>query len=218
MRRLLFSTIAVTLVFLLTTASPTSSTTSCDQTFTLYGKTAGKHAMLIWDLFIGGECERWTTHVLVVGSDKPRLLKYSEDAPNWVPDLLSELPTEAFVVVPDSAGVYHFTHAAAVAAPPPDTTFPRKWDKIGGSDYADATKWYRECPVNCLDNPAFLGVEAELVYWYEGGLYKNYGIKEVAYFPESGYVFIKTNQPLVLTGMDRMDGLLIYRLIFPEGE
>jgi len=218
MQRLLFSPIVIVFSLLLMTASPSSSSTFCDQTFTLYGKTAGQHAMLIWELYIGGECESRTTHVLFLGPQKTRLMKYDDEAQSWVPDVLDELPTEAFVIVPDSAGAYHLTAGASMTAPPPDTTFPRKWDKIGGSNYADAAKWYRECPVNCLDNPAFLGVEAELVYWYEGGLYKNYSIKEVAYFPESGYVLIKTNQPIGLPGMDRMDGLLIYRLRLAKGE
>ena len=59
--------------------------------------------------------------------------------------------------------------------------------------------------------PKIEGIKTELLFSYETGLYINYEISEVHYFPNS-YILIFTNQPSKAVGFDTMHGFLIFRI------
>ncbi|OQA00291.1 MAG: hypothetical protein BWY71_00770 [Planctomycetes bacterium ADurb.Bin412] len=60
--------------------------------------------------------------------------------------------------------------------------------------------------------PGFDGLSARLVYFYPAGLYVNYEIDRVYYFPKSRYLLIFTRQPQKAVGLDTMHGFLLFRL------
>ncbi|MDH4156735.1 MAG: hypothetical protein OEW00_05610 [candidate division Zixibacteria bacterium] len=206
---------------LLLLATTVLSATLCDQTFTIYGKTAGDHSIFWFDEYVGGECYFWEVNTVYLGYDRPYVMSMRHDGggKDWVPQLLADLPSEAGTILKDSSGVFRINDSVSFTAPPPDSTFPRKHARLANDGPADARHWYRVCPVNCSDYPVFTGVEADLVYSHKRGLYKNYGISRAVYYAPSGYLVVITDQPQTAVGLDTMHGLLIYKLRLPqEGE
>jgi len=210
---------ALSVVFLLILVSImprlAMATTMCDQTFTIYGKTAGEHSAIFWDIFVGGECENWHVYAFFVGYERTYQMSLGIDGGGkaWVPSFLEELPTERMDTLVQAGGKFYIDKDIYFMAPEPDTTFRRKW---AGIQYEGVKKWYSECPVNCSDYPVFNKAEATLLYEHKTGLYKNYLIKQAIYFPISHYLVIMTDQPALATGMDRMDGMLIYKILPQE--
>jgi len=186
----------------------------CDQTFIIYGKTRGEYSVLLFDLFIGGECYDWSTYAFFFYPDTAKrfALNYAGSAQDWARDFILNNDHERVDTLKGDSGVYHLSENLSVSPPPADTSFPDKWRMVSTYDCCGARMWYKSCPVNCIDWPIFDGSEAQLVYYYKEGLYKNYSFKEVYYFRESGLVIILTYQPEIAPGMDRMDGIMMYLL------
>ncbi|MBN2227140.1 MAG: hypothetical protein JW763_07215 [candidate division Zixibacteria bacterium] len=210
----LFVSVATLVITLGPITVNTQAATFCTQEFTIYGKTAGDHSILMYEIYTGGECEDWTIHSLYLGFDSPKLIGGGTGATgkDWIPILLNDLPHDTRVELSDSNGAFYINDTTYFTPPQLDSTFKRKFMHIireGGSDERD---WYRACQSGCSDYPEFYGADAELIYVFRGGLYKNYTIKEAVHFPESGYLVIIIDQPLTATGMDTMHGMLVYRL------
>jgi hypothetical protein len=144
-------------------------------------------------------------------------MRHDGGGKDWIPPLLADLPSEEGRILHDSSGVFRISDSVWFTAPPPDSTFARKYALLANDGMGDARHWYRVCPVNCSDYPAFTGIEAELVYSHKRGLYKNYSISQAVYYSPSGYLVVVTNQPQKAIGLDTMHGLLIFRLRQPEG-
>lgn len=186
----------------------------CDQTFTIHGKTKGDHSLLFWDEYRGGECGEWFGCALVLGDSVTPVMTFAAGRQTWMASLLADLPTEEGVHIEASDGVYWLNDSVWIEPPTEDTTFTSKFSGlINGESYGDAGGWHRMCSSNCDDYPVVRGCVADVVYSYEGGVYKNYIFKEVLYFPESRYVVVITDQPLMAVGGDTLHGLLVLRLI-----
>ncbi len=190
--------------------------TFCVQTFTIYGKTAGEHGALMWDVFIGGECESTTSYCLFLGNARPYLLTTTGSAKDVFPEFLSENRPEKSKTLRSSESKYFISKGVYVTPPPPDSTFQRKFGKVINDGGGNAWDWYKACPVNCSDYPVFFGTDAKLVYEYQGGLYKNYAFSQVIFFPKSKYLVLVIDQPTRAVGSDSMHGLLVYKLTGKE--
>ena len=59
--------------------------------------------------------------------------------------------------------------------------------------------------------PKIEGLKTELLFSYETGLYINYEISEVHYFPNS-YILVFTHQPIKSVGGDTMHGFFIFKI------
>jgi hypothetical protein len=189
---------------------------SCEQFFTIYGKTKGDHGVLLWDVYVDGECEHYTSYCLFLGNDQPTLMTVGGSAKSVFPQFLSEHHSEKAIVLTAIDGKCSIKRGISVAPPASDSTFSRKFNKVIGDGGRNAYDWYKKCPVYCSDYPEFMGVDAKLVYQHVGGLYKNYSFSQVLYFPQSRYLVLVTNQPLRAAGLDSMHGLLVYRLLKKE--
>ena len=198
--------------FITTTASASSC---CDQKFTIHGKTTGEYSLLMYDVYWGGDCLCWSVHTVYLGIERTMAMETNiglSSGRDWIPMFLSQFPLDTQVELPDSNGIYYINDSMYITPPPKDSTFEQKYIDIMRDAGADERDWYRECQYDCNDYPEFFGFDAKLVHSYSRGLYKNYGIKEVIYFPESGYLAIITDQPHKAAGLDTMHGMLVYRL------
>lgn len=189
---------------------------SCVQTFTIYGKTAGEHGVLMWDVFIDGECEFTTSYCLFLGSARTYLLTTTGSAKDVFPQFLAEHRPEKSETLRRSEGKYFVGKGIYVTPPPPDSTFQRKFNKVINDGGRNASDWYKACPVHCSDYPIFFGTDAKLVYEHPDGLYKNYAFSQVIYFPKSKYLVLVTDQPTRAVGLDTMHGFLVYKLTGKE--
>ena len=76
---------------------------------------------------------------------------------------------------------------------------------------SNAYSWIKIKGKDGIILPKIEGMKTELLFSYETGLYINYEISEVHYFPNS-YILIFTNQPSKAVGSDTMHGFLIFRI------
>ena len=204
---------AVYLLVALISASAALAASLCDQTFTIHGKTQGENSLLFWEVFRGGECYHWYGYALVLGDSVTPVMTFNPEDQTWVSRLLGDLSTEGAVNIESTEGVYRINDSVWIEPPPVDTTFVRKFSGlISGGSYGNAAEWHRMCSSNCNDYPIVHGCEADVVYAYEGGVYKSYSFKEVLYFAESRYVVVITDQPQTAVGLDTMHGLLVLKL------
>ncbi len=191
--------------------------TFCDQTFTVFGKTAEEPSIIMWELHTGGECESWHINVMFLHRGEPISLSGSHAGSNdeWVGDFLRTQQIEEMITIPGSNDTIYIDDSIYFLPPGPDTAFTRIWNEEVIHEGSDLPALHHSCrkqDVTFTDEPVFYGIAAERIYHFGGGLYKDYSFKEAVYFPQSNYLIIMTNQPLVMPGMNRLDGMLIYKL------
>jgi len=185
----------------------------CFQTFTVYGKTAGEHSILFWDMEVGGDCSSDTTFALFLGDGNACVMTDRLNSKEFVPQFLSEVGSEKSVILTDSSGIYRIADAVYFTVPATDTTFLATFSRLNTlGAMGSGRDWCRDSPVNCIDDPVFHGTRATLIYRYAEGLYKNYRFTQVTYFPESKYLVLEVDPPVVADGRHTMRGLLVYRL------
>jgi hypothetical protein len=180
----------------------------CDQSFVLFDKTAGRSCLFFYRVDCLPEA-RHEFNVLFILPDRVHSFKSGSLLGNWVARLYENMTLEEYVTVKDSGDVFRLNDSVSFIAPPEDTSFQRRYNDM---DRHDLKTWNWECTEGCHDYPVFRGPEPGLIYVSSQGLYKNYQIKEVRYFPASGYVIILTEQPLRDQTGRLMNGLLIYSL------
>lgn len=79
----------------------------------------------------------------------------------------------------------------------------------GGSN---ANSWLNVKGNDGIKIPEIDGIKTELLFSYKKGLYINYEISEVHYFPND-FLLVFTNQPQKAVGLDTMHGFLIFKII-----
>lgn len=180
----------------------------CEQSYVLFDKTAGRTCLFFYRVDCLPEA-RQEFNVLFILSDRVHLFKSETLRGNWIPSLYENMTLEAYVTVKDSGGVFRLNDSVSFTEAPFDTSFQRRYNDI---DRHDLKTWNWECTEGCQDYPVFRGPEPGLIHVSSHGLYKNYRIREVRYYPASGYVIILTEQPLRDQAGRLMNGLLIYSL------
>lgn len=75
----------------------------------------------------------------------------------------------------------------------------------------NAKSWIKLKGNNGIKLPQIEGLKAELIFSYSTGLYINYEISEVHYFPNA-YILIITHQPTLAVGLDTMHGFMIFKI------
>ncbi len=204
-RRLFYASF---LLFLLNISAPAQTKPPSDQVFTLFDKTEGRTCLFFyrvdWNPGVGHEF-----NILFILPSIVHAFKSETLLGNWIPDLYNNMKIEPYITVTDSAGNYRLTDSLTFTAPPQDTSFVRRYQSMPRHDLKT---WNWECTEGCYEYPVFRGPEPGLIHVSTQGLYKNYRIKEVRYYPASGYVFILTDQPLRDQENRTMNGFLIYSL------
>ncbi len=208
-----YNCLAVCLLVGLIPASTALTASLCDQTFTIHGKTSGDNAMLFWSVVLGGDCEPIVRgFVLVLGDTTTPVLTTQRWGMDWVQRIFNDISEEKSIKIEETDGRYVINDTVWIEPPAEDTTFLRKFQTVIKHGCRGPKDWYCECPVNCSDYPIVHGCEADIVYAYEGGVYKSYSFKDVLYYPESGYLVVISDQPVKAVGLDTMHGMLVLRL------
>ena len=71
--------------------------------------------------------------------------------------------------------------------------------------------WNKKMGRSGIVSPVVNGIEVEMAYYYDSGLYVDYEIKKVYYFARSGYLLAFTGQKRLAVGGDTMHGFLLLR-------
>lgn len=209
--KVLFMLFAVCLLLI----STVSTAVFCDKKYTVYGKVAGEHSLIIWDVEHTGECGSFESHIGLVAND--RIIDFKSDyglnLGTPFSSILDSLPSEEVIAIDAVDGRVHIGDSISISPPAYDSAFDRNWnDWVSVGSGFDSWKKTCRSPGTCSDYPSFTQTEAQLLYMYTGGLYKNYSLKRAYYFPESRILALITDQPYVDPGIIYYHGLLIYRL------
>ncbi len=78
----------------------------------------------------------------------------------------------------------------------------------GGSN---AISWFNLKGNKGIKLPNIERIKTKLLFSFKTGLYINYEISEVHYFPKK-YIIVFTHQPQIAVGLDTMDGFLIFKI------
>lgn len=202
-------------IILFVGATVDHAATLCEQKFELLAKSTGEPSMLAYSEQLTGECEQYRLHLLLLHPDVSCEMERSGfgNRPDFILDFFDKLGIERSVELTDSSGIYRFNGSTTVQAPEYDSLLDSMWvaearaGKVNGEH-----DWCLRHRDLCFFGPRFAGAEATLLHRYHGGLYFNYTIDRVVYYPDSGVLVLITNQPKKKVGLDTMHGLLIYRL------
>jgi len=75
----------------------------------------------------------------------------------------------------------------------------------------NAYTWYKIKGEDGIIFPTIEGIKTEYLFSYKTGLYINYEISEVHYFPNA-YILLFTRQSIKAVGLDTMHGFLIFKI------
>jgi len=73
--------------------------------------------------------------------------------------------------------------------------------------------WNKKHGLDGIVLPNIENLKTELLFYYHFGLYINYNMASVHYFPEARLILIFTEQPLRAVGMDTMHGFFIFKFM-----
>lgn len=197
------------LVFSIEVAYPAHS---CDQVFSFFTKTPGDHSLLIYHEAVGGECMVGFLHILFLEPDTARSYIWDHGTmydSTVFPDF-AKWGEEPYFQPDGHDGLFVLNDSMSISAPAHDSVFQQRFVALDGGSGVPRI-WYQRCEEDCLDGPD-LNFAAELVYYNRRGIYKNYTIREVWYWEESGYILVQTEYPVAFLGLDTMHGMLLYRV------
>jgi hypothetical protein len=73
--------------------------------------------------------------------------------------------------------------------------------------------WNKKHGIDGIVLPNIENLKIDLLFYHQGGLYINYNIASVHYFPDTRLILIFTEQPLRAVGMDTMHGFFIFEIM-----
>ena len=188
--------------------------TNCEQTFTFFGATMGEpNKVTFWiGEDISGECYgSYLIQVTISDSINHTLTTHNLNYAKWdwmniVFDNLGKLP---YKKIENEEGVWEDSFISwKISTPAPDYEMIKKIYKAGYEGF-----WTRRHGIEGMILPEIKGIKTKPVYYYLDGLYVDYKISAVYYFPHFKYILIFTNQPHLKSGLDTMHGFLIFKII-----
>lgn len=211
--RALIIGIAVFVLLLLGNGDALASS-NCNQTFFVLAKTEGDRSLLIYKEKLDGGCY-CATNLFMLFLDPDTVTVYStnyceDPEKEWNLPHFRDLMTELCIRPIMIDGRFVLNDSMSITLPRVDTTFMARFvaDDIG---MCVPSVWHRKCGTDCLDEP-IMDFSANLVYFHVSGVYKNYTIRDVWYWEQSGYLLIQTENPIKAAGLDTMHGMLLYRV------
>jgi len=98
-----------------------------------------------------------------------------------------------------------------VSPPAIDSLLYEEFNKHIVQGGSNAISWFQLKGKKGIILPNVEGIKTELLFSYKPGLYLNYEISEVHYFPKR-FVVVFTHQPRKAAGLDTMHGFLIFKI------
>ena len=182
------------------------SASLCRQTIMFVGKTEGDTSTLLFYEYVSGECTPYRMHYLQIGPegllDAVQKTSYYLTLPLWDDSATNGKHLERAEQLLRSGDAFVMPFGQTIRSPKYDSTFVSK--------YGDSIVNYI-IPYDLLDEPV-MNIDAELLYRLPGGLYKNYKITDAYLMRQSRILFLILYQPMEKTGLDSMQGVLVYRV------
>jgi hypothetical protein len=182
--------------------SPKYFSTYCEQTFKLFFLTKGHKTFWIGEN-LSGECQTSTLLNISIFDSNSTLTKTSMKNYNSWNEIL---------IMSDAFETYEapIANNLGVSEPLFDSTLAKSFSfyLLEGGD--NAIKWNAINGENGIVLPIVENFEFNLLFYYDAGLYINYIISDVQYFPDADLAIVFTEQPVRAIGMDTMHGFLIF--------
>ena len=215
MKYLNYIIVVISLSFL--SFSPVESTsriftTNCHQTFHFFFLSQGSPTFWIGE-DLSGECNY--SRLLQIGIkdstisvSKSELKEYN----NWgsIPELHSlfniykEEPLKSMDDVWENKNI-------KILPPAFDSLLYKEFNEHIVQGGSNAISWFKLKRNKGIKLPNIEGIKTKLLFSFKTGLYINYEISEVHYFPKK-YIIVFTHQPQIAVGLDTMDGFLIFKV------
>lgn len=177
--------------------------TYCEQTFKLFFLTKGYKTFWIGEN-LNGECQTSTLLNISIIDSIATLTKTSMKNYNSWNEIL---------ILSDAFNTYEapIANNLGVTAPLFDSTLAKSFISYLDEGGHNAIKWNAVYGENGIMLPIVQNFEFDLLFYYDAGLYINYKISDVQYFPDADLAIVFTEQPVRAIGMDTMHGFLIFR-------
>ncbi len=195
------------------------ATTNCNQSFTFLFA-AADHSRVFWIVEdVGGEC-LYSRLIQVVAKDDYATTIYTRfggyQSWKWLQDNVKHIVKEPAIQLENHDGVWITPDTSwRIAVPPPDSALLRLFQE----EYAKGGErsWNVKYGIKGVSVPSAEALNIDVVYYYPEGLYIDYTLSNVYYFPRSGYVLVFTNQRRLASGLDTMHGFLLLKIIKESG-
>lgn len=184
----------------------------CEQSFHVFGKTAGESSVIYFHMAMRGECIKDFVYALHISGKDAKLFTLNGTDTAWVAGFLKSQPNETGVQLKDSAGVYRLDDNVLLAPPDSDPTFAERFNKLRDTTSGRAGDWRKTCRKGCFDGPKFANATGTLLYSHPSGIYKNYSISQAIWFPQSRLLVLVTHQPLKGKDGYGNHGVVVYRI------
>ena len=184
----------------------------CKQEISVVGKTEGEYSILFYhtDWKKGRHCGISIMHIIFLTREGAYALDRKSAGPVWAENYLNDLGADSSISIKKSDGRYYLNDSVYFEPAPKDTTFSARFWQLPKNN---AVTWNWEYgPEDGCDPPLIHGARWKMLYTHDEGVYKNYMIREVYYFPKSNYIVIKTLQPQLDETNKTMDGLMVFYL------
>ncbi len=203
-------------------AGRAAGATNCEQRFALIGRTKGACPTFWIAEDLSGECHQSHLLQVVLAGGRAMLVRSELELQkdwDWLRRDMGRFRTEApikLVRVGDTWRTKGVTWY--VRGPEEKPSLGRAFDEHIRSGGSGAASWNGKRGAEGVVPPRVDGFDAELVYYYGRGLYVNYDIAQVFYFPETGYLLVFTEQKKRAVGLDTMHGFMLLRRVKAEEE
>ena len=187
-------------------------TTNCHQTFHFFFLSQGSPTFWIGE-DLSGECQ--ISRLLNISvNDTSGSVSQSElnEYNNW--NFVEELNTVFRKYEEQSlelkGNIWQFKDLK-ISKPPYESLLAEEFNEHIGQGGSNAYSWLKIKGKDGIILPKIDGIKTELLFSYKSGLYINYEISEVHYFPNA-YLLVFTNQPRKAVGLDTMHGFFIFKI------
>jgi len=189
------------------------ATTNCNQSFTFLLAT-GDHNPGFWIIEdVGGECSY--SHLIQISVEDTAvtcvlLSRIGYENWKWLQENAKHVVSQPATELVNQNSVWGIPGQSwHIKSPPRDSTLLDLFQKEYNAGRERSWNW--RCGTKGISVPSVEGKAITLVYYYPEGLYIDYTISSVYYFPYSGYILIFTNQPRMASGLDTMHGFLLLK-------
>jgi len=187
-------------------------TTNCHQTFHFFFLSEGSPTFWIGE-DLSGECD-YSRLLNVSVNDSSVSVLHSElkDDNNWrnISELSSLFRTYEEQSLEIKDNIWQ-NKDLKIYTPIYDSLLAEEFTEHIRKGGSNANSWIKIKGQDGIILPEIEGIKTELIFSYKTGLYINYEISEVHYFPNS-YILIFTNQPRKAVGLDTMHGFFIFKI------
>lgn len=195
--------------------------TSCKQSFTFLLATAESNPVFWIVEDVSGEC--WYSRLIQITVENTKdtaiylpLGGHGSWNWRWLEKKMKHIVCQPAIELENQNGVWSIPGLSwHIEAPPSDSALLRLFQEEYNA--GRERSWNVKYGIKGINVPSLEGIDSKLVYYYPDGLYIDYTISKMYYFPHSGYALLFTNQPRLASGLDTMHGFLLLKIIKESG-